>query len=206
MTIVDDTCEANDRLKLNVFSPPNEPLIRDACQIGDIVRFHRIRVQEYRGNPQGVHVAKMSSWIRFKRVPPPTAKQPTPSPTKKTRTSSSSPKKQCAPADATTPTRRMSPRLLATSPSTAGKRASPRRTSPSAAAAASAQELDEPMNEESDDRFDLDPIEFEFVSNRHNNTLEEQDKKFVCSHPLFYCVILGLLNVVLKVSFRKNTT
>lgn len=188
MTIVDDTCEANDRLKLNVFSPPNEPLIRDACQIGDIVRFHRIRVQEYRGNPQGVHVAKMSSWIRFKRVPPPTTtKQPSPSPTKKTRTASSSPKKQSAPAAPTTPTRRMSPRLLASSPSTAGKRASPRRTSHSAAAAVSAQEHDEPMNEESDDRFDLDPIEFEFVSNRHNNTLEEQDKKFVCSN-LFFIV------------------
>lgn len=66
ITIVDDSCGLDDKLKLNVFKDEKRPYIEEVCQVGDIVRFHRIKVQEFNGNAQGV-VFKFCSWITFKR-------------------------------------------------------------------------------------------------------------------------------------------
>lgn len=43
MTLVDNSCEFNDKLKCNVFSDNLSKSI-SGCKIGDIIRFHRLKV------------------------------------------------------------------------------------------------------------------------------------------------------------------
>ena len=62
-TLVDNTCTNLDcmKLKSNDFTG-----IEKYCNVGDIVRIHRFKVQSFHNSPQGVVVPKMSSLIRFK--------------------------------------------------------------------------------------------------------------------------------------------
>ena len=49
------------------FSPDETKSIGDSCELGDIIRFHRIKVQAYNGQPQAVVYNLFSTWICFKR-------------------------------------------------------------------------------------------------------------------------------------------
>jgi hypothetical protein len=66
---VDNSCGYYDKLKCVVFSSSSDTskTFSDVCEIGDIVRFHRLRIQEYMSKPQGVCTKSYTSWIRFKR-------------------------------------------------------------------------------------------------------------------------------------------
>ena len=73
VTIVDRSCGYNDKLKFNVFSDPNDDVqMGSVCEVGDILRFHRVKVQDYKGQPQAV-LHNFSSWARFKRLGTPPA-------------------------------------------------------------------------------------------------------------------------------------
>ena len=42
LTVVDETCQGNERLKCNLFVSPD--LLSNTCEIGDIIRCHRFKV------------------------------------------------------------------------------------------------------------------------------------------------------------------
>lgn len=63
--MVDDSCGLNDRLKGNVFNSGDKNF-QDYCQIGDIVRFKRVKIQEFNRLAQGL-VSQHSSWVTFKK-------------------------------------------------------------------------------------------------------------------------------------------
>ena len=68
ISVVDNTCGPHDRLKCVVFSEPNSALsVASSCEIGDIVRFHRVKGQMYNNESQCVVNGTFSTWIRFKR-------------------------------------------------------------------------------------------------------------------------------------------
>lgn len=70
ITLVDHSCTRDQKIKTVIFfNPEDKNKIRDSCAVGDIVRLHRIKIQEYpTGQPQGLHMAKFSSWVCFKRA------------------------------------------------------------------------------------------------------------------------------------------
>ncbi|CAF1029090.1 unnamed protein product [Brachionus calyciflorus] len=67
VTIVDETCEFNEKLKFCVFNKGS--YLQSLCEIGDVLRFHRIKVQNFNG-PQGVSCESASTWVLFKRTNP----------------------------------------------------------------------------------------------------------------------------------------
>ncbi len=44
ITLVDNSCDAEDKLKCVTFSTENSKSISSLCKIGDIIRFHRFKV------------------------------------------------------------------------------------------------------------------------------------------------------------------
>ncbi|RNA18085.1 protection of telomeres 1 [Brachionus plicatilis] len=68
ITLVDDTCTETERLKCLVFDRNlSQPT---SCELGDVVRLNRIKIQVFNGQPQAVCNNLFSSWIRFKRSDP----------------------------------------------------------------------------------------------------------------------------------------
>ncbi len=42
--LVDNTCKFNEKLKCNLFVDGNTTTFQSICKLGDIIRFHRLRV------------------------------------------------------------------------------------------------------------------------------------------------------------------
>ena len=41
--------------------------VHGSCEVGDIIRFHRFKIQDYKNQAQGCSNASFTSWIRFKK-------------------------------------------------------------------------------------------------------------------------------------------
>ncbi len=63
---MDDTCSYEQKIKCNLFSSIDETNLCSVCEVGDIIRIHRIKIQTFEQQPQGVGTS-FCSWIRFKQ-------------------------------------------------------------------------------------------------------------------------------------------
>ena len=65
---MDASCAFDEKLKSIVFSSSDDlHTVNKSCQVGDIIRFHRFKIQDYKSQAQGCSNASFTSWIRFKR-------------------------------------------------------------------------------------------------------------------------------------------
>lgn len=68
-TVVDESCGFNDCLKGVLFSGKNDTsCFEECCQVGDIVRLKRTKIQEFNEHAQAC-VSQWSSWVTFKGGP-----------------------------------------------------------------------------------------------------------------------------------------
>ena len=65
---MDETCTETEKLKCLVFER-SMPIYAN-CELGDVVRLNRIKVQSFNDQPQGVCNELFGSWVRFKRNNP----------------------------------------------------------------------------------------------------------------------------------------
>lgn len=68
MTLVDETCTETEKLKCLIFE--RSVPINANCEVGDVVRLNRIKVQSFNNQAQGVCNELFGSWVKFKKNNP----------------------------------------------------------------------------------------------------------------------------------------